>query len=414
MIKHIITCVNCGKEFTSEQMHYTCDKCGDIAGTLEITYNYDQIKPVLTQAQLEQNRLQNIFRYLPLLPIGKENVITGLRIGMTPLSENITLAQEYNVANLYLKDDSFNPSLTLKDRASAISLIKAREFGYRTVATASTGNAAASMACLGAHMGLQTVIFVPESIPPAKRLQLQVYGAKIVIVKANYDAAFDLFRQVSQEKNWYNRSTAINPYNIEGKKTVAFEICEQLDFKVPDLIFVPVGDGSIISGVWKGLKDFYRIGLIDHLPRLVACQSEGSAAIANAFKTGQDQPLPVKAGTLADSISVDLPRDGVKAVRALRESQGDAVTVNDPSILQAQQILARQTGIFCEPSAAAAFAGFQKYHTEGKLRAADRILLLLTGSGMKDLASAEKGLTQKTEIIVDPVHDDVHKKLEHF
>ena len=275
---------------------------------------------------------------------------------MTPLYEFPDLAKKSGIDGLYIKDESYNPSLTLKDRASAVALVKAQELNYKTVATASTGNAAASMACIGSHLKLQSIIFIPESIPRAKLIQLRIYGAKIVMVKGKYDQAFEICREISQKKFWYNRSTAINPFNLEGKKTVSFEICEQLDFDIPDVIFVPVGDGCIISGVWKGFTDFYKIGLIDRLPRLIACQAEGSAAIYNTFKKKSDIPEPVRAITVADSISVDLPRDGVKALRALSESNGDCVTVSDQSILSAQQQLASEKGIFCEPSAATAFA----------------------------------------------------------
>ena len=181
---------------------------------------------------------------------------------MTPLYKLADLAAEYGISQLYIKDDSFNPSLSLKDRASAVALLKAKELGFQTVSTASTGNAAASLSCLGAHLGMPAIIFVPDSIPKAKLLQLRIFRASIILIQGNYDNAFDICREVSSVKEWYNRSTGINPYNLEGKKTVAFEICEQLDFDLPDLVFVPVGDGCIISGVWKGFNDFYQIGLI--------------------------------------------------------------------------------------------------------------------------------------------------------
>ena len=256
------------------------------------------------------------------------------------------------------------------------------------------------------------VHFVPESIPRPKLIQLQIYGSTIILVQGNYDSAFDLCRQVADKKSWYNRSTAINPYNIEGKKTVAFEICEQLDFVVPDYVFVPVGDGCIISGVWKGFQDFYKVGLIDRLPRLIACQAEGSASIYKAFIKKQESPEPVEANTIADSISVDLPRDGVKALRALRQSNGDCVTISDQNILSAQQRLAREKGIFCEPSAAAALAGFLKFHQEKPIGTTNKVVLLLTGSGLKDLESANAAITKKVQISIDPINDDIERMLE--
>lgn len=407
-------CVSCGKQYNQDQFLYTCPDCGDLKGTLDILYDYDDIRDNITRSVLRQWPVDTIFKYSTLLPITTIKPILNLKVGMTPLYQFPDLAEKSGVESLYFKDDSYNPSLTLKDRASAVALIKARELNFNTVVTASTGNAAASMACIGAHLNMDRIIFIPESIPRAKLVQLQIYGSKIITVKGNYDQAFDLCREISTKRFWYNRSTAINPFNLEGKKTVAFEICEQLDFDVPDVVFVPVGDGCIISGVWKGFFDFYKVGLIDRLPRLIACQAEGSAAIYNAYKNKSDQPESVRANTIADSISVDLPRDGVKALRALRDSNGDCVIVSDQNILSAQQRLAGEKGIFCEPSAAAAFAGFLKYHLENPLGSTDKIVILITGSGMKDLDSAEKAISKIKQIIVDPEKDDVEEKLREF
>jgi len=407
-------CVSCGKQYNQDQFLYTCPDCGDLKGTLDILYDYDDIRDNITRSVLRQWPIDTIFKYSTLLPITTIKPALNLKVGMTPLYQFPDLAKKSGIERLYFKDDSYNPSLTLKDRASAVSLIKAQELNFNTVATASTGNAAASMACIGAHLNMDRIIFIPESIPRAKLVQLQIYGSKIITVQGNYDQAFDLCRKISTKRSWYNRSTAINPFNLEGKKTVAFEICEQLDFDVPDVVFVPVGDGCIISGVWKGFLDFYKVGLIDRLPRLVACQAVGSAAIYNAYKNKSDQPESVKANTIADSISVDLPRDGVKALRALRDSNGDCVIVSDQNILSAQQRLAGEKGIFCEPSAAAAFAGFLKYNLENPLGSTDKIVILITGSGMKDLDSAEKAISNNKQIIVDPEKDDVMEKLREY
>jgi threonine synthase len=409
---YIQKCVTCGKQYNQDQFLYTCPDCGDLKGTLDIIYDYDDIRENITRSVLRQWPNDTIFKYSTLLPIATIQPALNLKIGLTPLYPIPDLAEKSGIGGLYIKDDSYNPSLTLKDRASAIALIKAQELNFNTVATASTGNAAASMACIGAHLNLEKVIFIPQSIPKAKLIQLQIYGSKIISVQGNYDQAFDLCREISERRCWYNRSTAINPFNLEGKKTVSFEICEQLDFAVPDFVFVPVGDGCIISGVWKGFQDFYKVGLIDRLPRLIACQAEGSAAIYEAWKTKSHYPNAVKADTIADSISVDLPRDGVKALRALRESKGDCVTISDHNILSAQQRLAKEKGIFCEPSAAAAFAGFLKYRSDNAFGSSDKIVLLITGSGLKDLDSAEVAISEKGLIHVDPEADDVIEALE--
>jgi len=411
---YIQQCITCKKQFEDNIFIYTCPDCGDIEGTLDIKYAYEKVRPEMTRQSMQTASSESIFRYLPLLPVSSVKKNTTLKVGPTPLYKFPDLAHESGIAHLSIKDDSLNPSLSLKDRASIISLLKARELGFEVVTTASTGNAAASLACIGANLNFKTVIFVPESIPKPKLIQLQIFGSKIILVQGNYDDAFDLCRQVSDKKNWYNRSTAINPFNIEGKKTVAFEICEQLEFDLPDLVFVPVGDGSILSGVWKGFQEFHSIGLIERLPSLIACQSKGSAAIYNALKSDQLKPTSIKANTIADSISVDLPRDSIKALRALRQSNGDAVIISDHDIIEAQKKIARRKGIFCEPSAAAAFAGFLKYSETKNLKENTHALVLLTGSGMKDLATAEEIVKSDRLIYFDPEKDDIEDKLRNI
>lgn len=405
-------CVTCKGQFDQKDYLYTCPKCGDLQGTLEIIYDYEQIRNTLTKNKLKVSRNHTIFRYIPLLPCTHSEFYPNLQVGHTPLYQFNDIARRFKVKAFYVKDESFNPSLSLKDRASAVSVVKAKQFGFDIISTASTGNAAASLACLAAHMNLRSVIFVPRSIPRPKLIQLQIFGARIILVNGTYDQAFDLCRRISASRNWFNRSTAINPYNLEGKKTAAFEICEQMNFSVPDFMFIPVGDGCILSAMWKGFDEFYRIGLIDRVPRLIGCQAEGSAAIYHAFRKNQRIPEPVRARTIADSISVDLPRDGVKALAALRKSGGDAVCVSDREILMAQQKLAQQKGIFCEPSAAAAFAGFLKYNKEKNLNDDSSVLVLLTGSGMKDLAATEKLDRSKQLFYLDYGKDDPEEKLK--
>jgi threonine synthase len=266
---------------------------------------------------------------------------------------------------------------------------RAFETKEKTVAGASTGNAAASLACMMAQRQPKPIIFVPRTAPPAKVAQLLVFGAVVLSVDGTYDQAFDLCRQACDEFGWYNRNTGYNPFTREGKKTCAFEICEQLNWKVPDFVLVSVGDGNIISGLWKGFTDFHALGLIDKLPKLVAVQAAGSAAIANAWKSGG--PIkPVSGNTVADSISVSLPRDGAAAVKALKESKGFAVTVSDREILAAIPAVARGANVFAEPAGAAAYAGLAKCAAAGKIRANDTAVIVVTGNGLKDVGSALK------------------------
>jgi threonine synthase len=411
---YYLHCVSCGRRFGRDRMHYTCPDCGGLNGTLEVRYDYVKLRKQLTRDSFEATGENSILRYRALLPLGKQHPSPPLRLGMTPLYNSGKLAVQLGIGQVFLKDDSQNPSLSLKDRATLISLLKAKEFGYEVVSTASTGNAAASLACWSAALGFRNVIFVPKTIPEAKLVQLMVYDARIVLVDGNYDLAFDLCLDVCRENNWYNRSTAINPYNVEGKKTVSFEICEQLEWNLPEYIFVPVGDGCIISSVWKGFTDLYQAGLIDKLPKLVACQAEGSASIARSFRQGLHKPLQIQSKTIADSISVDLPRDGVKAIIALRESEGDAVTVTDEEIMAALHELASLTGIFVEPSSAVTWAAARKFFSTNVHGNDTDALLLLTGSGLKDLASARAAVKGGITTNISPDDDNLAARLAGF
>ncbi|HDY75088.1 MAG TPA: threonine synthase, partial [Candidatus Marinimicrobia bacterium] len=287
----------------------------------------------------------------------------------------------------------------LKDRATEVGIQHAKELGYKIIAAASTGNAAASLACLSATHKMEVVIFAPSSSPPAKLTQILQYGAHLFPVNGSYDDAFDLSMDVVKATGWYLRSTGINPILSEGKKTVALEIAEQLNWEVPDQIFVPVGDGCIIGGVYKGFYDLHQLGWIDRLPKIVAVQAEGSSAIVNALKSGKIKP--VNAETVADSISVDLPRDGQKAIRAVKESHGYGLKMTDGEILAAQHYLAKTTGLFAEPAAAAAFAGLIKSTNENKINSDETAAVLITGTGLKDINAAQQIVNIPSPILPD-------------
>jgi threonine synthase len=302
-----------------------------------------------------------------------------------------SLEKELDLAVLWFKDDTRNPSGSLKDRATDVGLQHAREQGAEIVVAASTGNAGSSLACLAAWYGQRAVIFVPEAAPLAKLTQILQYGAYLCPVKGSYDEAFDLSLKAGEAYGWYSRSTGINPVLSEGKKTVALEIAEELWWEVPDQVFVPVGDGCILGGVYKGFYDLLQLGWIERLPRLVAVQAEGSAAVVQAWESGRLRS--VKARTVADSIAVDFPRDGAKALMALKECEGYGLKVSDEEILAAQNTLAKSTGIFAEPAAAAALAGLIRAREQGLVAAQDRVVVLVTGSGLKDIPAAQKVLT---------------------
>jgi threonine synthase len=379
-----LRCVGCGKTTPLKAPVYTCESCG---GNLQVEYDYDAVRRTWRRQDLVRDPDLTIWRYGPLYPVGGR--IESPPIGWTPLFKAPRLGEKLGLESLYVKDDGRNPSASFKDRASAIALVRARETGCDLVTGASTGNAGSSTAVLGAAMGLRTRIFIPKAAPRAKVAQLLAFGADVLAVDGTYDDAFDLCLAATRRFGWYNRNTGFNPFTREGKKSVSFEICEQMGWRVPDLVVVPVGDGNIISGVWKGFEDFHRIGFIDRLPRLLAVQAEGSAAIVRAL-AGDGTIRPVSGETVADSISVSLPRDGVAAVQAVRGSGGFGVTVSDDEILAAIIEVARGAGVFGEPAGVASYAGLKKAVAQGKVDPSWTIVVLITGSGLKDIASVMK------------------------
>lgn len=384
-------CSMCQKEYLPGQVVYTCPNDG---GNLDVVLDYDYINNHFEISDISSREELNQWRYLPLLPV-EDPQATGTplgSVGWTPMYSLPGIKEKLGLKSFWLKDEGKNPSASLKDRASAVVVARARQVGAETVVTASTGNAGAALACMAAAIGMKAVIFAPKTAPQAKIAQLLIFGAKVILVDGNYDDAFDLSIQAAREFDWYCRNTGYNPFTVEGKKTAAFEIWEQLmveSEEVPGVtnIFVSVGDGNIISGLHKGFKDLQALGWLKQMPRLYGIQSEKSAAIANAFENNTENILPVKATTIADSISVDLPRDGVRAARAAVQTRGAYLKVSDEEILQAIAELGREA-VFCEPAGACAFAGMKKALTEGMISPEDSIVVLNTGSGLKDIKAA--------------------------
>jgi threonine synthase len=384
-----LKCVLCGREHSTAETLYTCPVCG-VKGILDVVYDYDLIGQRLTKEALADNPDRSMWRYVDLLPIAQRELIPPLQVAWTPLYHATKLGESLGLKELYIKDDGRNPTASFKDRASAVGVIKARELGFDTITCASTGNAASSLAGLAASVGLPTVIFVPERAPAAKVAQLLIFGAQVLLVKGTYDQAFDLCLEVAAEYGWYSRNTAINPYMSEGKKTGALEVCEQLAWQVPDKIIVSVGDGCIIGGLWKGLRDLYALGFIDRFPQLIGVQAEGSAPLVKAWQEGTEEIEPIIPSTIADSISVGIPRDGIKALRAARESEGAYVAVTDDEILEAMRRLGREAAVFAEPAGATGFAGLLKMLREGRVEADERVVVFITGNGLKDTETAIK------------------------
>ena len=401
-----LQCINCGKDHKLDEVEYTCLSCG---GNLQVLYDYNLIKKRLNYEVLKANNDRSIWRYMDILPLSGFKNIPPVQVGWTPLYRADLLGAEAGVANLHIKDDGRNPSASLKDRASAVVVARARELKEKIITTASTGNAASSLACMTGSLDMKTVIFVPESAPAPKVAQLLVFGAVVIMVKGTYDDAFDLCLKASQEYGWYNRSTGVNPFTREGKKTCAFEICEQLKWETPDKVFVSVGDGNIISGMWKGFVEFHRLGIIEKLPQMIAVQAEKSDAVKRAFEAnGEFQP--VSGETVADSISVKVPRDGQAAVMAIRDSGGFAVSVTDAEILEAIPRVARGSNVFAEPAAAAAYAGLKKASAAGRVKSGESVVVLISGSGLKDVQSAMKSVGKP--FVIKPEIDELRKLVD--
>lgn len=392
---HVIglRCVVCGAEYEPAPGRYTCDTDG-IVGCLDVEYRYDIVGARLSPRALLTRSDPTIWRYVELLPLVGVPPGPMVPVGGTPLVHAPRLASELGLAAVSVKDDGRQPSASLKDRASAVAVAKALEFGNEIITTASTGNAAAALAAVSASVGLPAVIFVPAAAPQAKIAQLLAYGAQVVLVEGTYGDAFDLCQAAAERFGWYNRNTGVNPYVAEGKKTVSLEILEQRGWRPPNAVFVSVGDGSIIGGVAKGLADAFELGWIDHMPRVFGVQAEGSDYMVQAFESGEDVVTKpeIEAHTIADSIWAGLPRDRVKALAAVADTGGAYVRVSDDDILRAIPRLAASTGVFAEPAAAAALAGVIAARQAGDIGENDDVVVISTGSGLKDVPAAMRAV----------------------
>jgi threonine synthase len=412
-------CSLCGHEYGPDEVKYTCPKDG---GNLDVVLDQAAIRAGLEPGGLLIADEPSLWRYLPLLPVddpgGRETTLHAA--GFTPVFSPPLLKQDLGLRNLYIKDESRNPTASFKDRASAVVVGRARQIDAEVVVTASTGNAGAALAGMAAAIGQKAVIFAPKTAPPAKVAQLLVFGAQVVLVDGTYDDAFDLTILAAEEFGWYCRNTGFNPFTAEGKKTAAFEIWEWFTCSIAKMdcasangrriiplgadlsrlkVFVSVGDGNIISGIHKGFRDLLGLGWISGMPRLFGVQTEGSAAIANAYNAGNETIIPVQAKTLADSISVDLPRDGVRAVRAAAQTGGKYILVSDAEILQSIAAMGK-AGLFAEPAGATSYAGLVKAMGEGLVEPGDPILVINTGSGLKDVRAAMQAV--KEAPIIEP------------
>jgi threonine synthase len=400
-MKHVLgyKCTLCRKEYEADLDLYTCPACG-VEGILDIIYDYKELKRNVTIRSLEANRDYSMWRYAPLMPVREEGLDRTLRVGWTPLYAANHLADQLGLQALYIKDDGLNPTGSLKDRASVVGVVKAMEEARSIIGCSSTGNAASSLAGNAARTGLKTVIFVPARAPAGKLAQLLIYGAKVISVAGTYHQTFELSQQAIEKWGWYNRNCAINPHLVEGKKTVALEIAEQLSWDVPDWVTVSVGDGCTIGGVYKGFYDLLQLGFIERIPRILGVQAEGCCPFYRAW--ADSQPLaPMEENTLADSIAVGIPRNPVKAFNAVKSSDGAWITVTDQEILAAMRKLGSSEGIFGEPAGVTGFAGLEKALATGVIKEKERVATIATGNGLKDIQNALKAAGEPIRVQPD-------------
>ncbi len=386
-----LVCMVCGSAFSPKEVEYVCPDHGD-DGILDVVYDYEA---VAVDADRGSTPMEWMWSYRALLPVTSEVAPPPLRVGATPIYDSAPLARRVGLREIWVKDEGVQPTGSLKDRASAMALVKADELGAAVITTASTGNAAAALAGLTASVGKEAIIFVPASAPEAKVAQLLAYGSTVFLVDGTYDDAVGLCLRAGERFGWFNRTSGYNPYMSEGKKTVAYEIAQQLDWQAPDVVFVSVGDGCIIGSLWKGFHDLIELGWVSRMPRIVGVQAEGSAYLADAWASGEDvltKPA-IEPNTVADSISAGLPRDRIKAMRAVHSSDGVFVKVSDAEILAAIPVVAGATGVFPEPAAAAGWAGVERAVYQGLVDKEDRVVVLSTGNGLKDVPSAMRAVS---------------------
>jgi threonine synthase len=393
MARFHFKCIECGETYREDPTLMVCPMCSGHQETNGTTRGVLEVVLKSLPTSWPHFRASDPDFLQAFLPISDVAAVPPLPVGDTPLLEAPRLRRSVGMPHLFLKDDTRNPSGSTKDRASLLVVTKAVEYGLETIATASTGNAATALAAVAAAAGLRAVVFVPAAAPTAKLIQMLSFGATVVPVAGTYDQAFELCLRACTHFGWYNRSTAFNPFTIEGKKTAALEIAIDLSLEGPDAVLVPTGDGVILAGLAKGFRDLETAGLIEHRPRFIAVQPEGSAAIASALRTGREVTTPVRgAASIADSLTVEVPRNAYGCLAEVRASDGAGVIVSDREIQEAIPRLAGLTGVFAEPAGAAALAGLDAALAEGLIDRGERVVLMITGTGLKDVAAAAKAV----------------------
>ncbi|MEM3506733.1 MAG: threonine synthase [Candidatus Bathyarchaeia archaeon] len=375
-----LNCRECGKEHPPIKIH-SCKEC---FGPLEVVYNLNSIN--INKHTIER-REKSLWRYRELLPIEDKTKIVDLGAGFTPLQKCKRLAEVLKVKRIFIKNDTVNPTGSFKDRPATVAASKSLEFKFKAIGCASTGNLAAAAAAHAARARLPCYVFIPSNIENSKVLQAATYGAKIIVVKGTYDDANMLAAQASYEYNWAIVNVNLRPYYVEGSKTIVFEICEQLGWRAPENIIVPMGSGALLCAIWRGLKQLRDLGLIDELEtKLIGAQPEGCSPIVKAFKTNSEDIFPIeKPETIAKSLAIGDPSDGIYALRAIKESKGLAEYATDKEIIEGTNSLAKTEGIFAEPAGGITIAVLKKLIEAGIIAREEEVVCCVTGSGFKSL-----------------------------
>jgi len=379
---HHIECIGCGAHYSSSEILYVCKSCGDL---LEVRYDYDSLRESI-DASLWKERPLSVWRYEELLPLNRASVRVSLGEGGTSLYKSVRLAESLGLKKLYVKNEGENPTGSFKDRGMTLGVSKAVEMGAERVACASTGNTAASLAAYAARAGLECIVVIPSGkVALGKLAQALVHGARVLQLEGSFDDALRTVMELAKSETGLYLLNSINPYRLEGQKTLAYEVWHQLGDRIPDTIIVPVGNAGNISAVWKGLQDLNQLGLITNLPRMIGIQAEGSSPIAEAFRKELSKINPVpNPETIATAIRIGSPASWKKALRAVRSSKGLMETVADREILEAQKLLARLEGIFVEPASAASIAGLKKLVEAREVSREEEVICVATGHGLKD------------------------------
>jgi len=395
-----LRCINCGSKYPIHEIIYTCRKCNDL---LEVEFNFQELAKKIEKSDWKQRHL-SVWKYKEFLPVFDESKIVSLQEGGTSLYKCNNLAKRLKLRNLYVKNEGENPTGSFKDRGMTVGITKAMELNIKTVICASTGNTSASLAAYAAKAGLQCIVLVPSGkIAHGKLAQAMVFGARVVQVRGDFDQALKMVLELSERHREVYLLNSINPFRLEGQKSLAYEICDQLNKNMPERVVLPVGNAGNISAIWKGFTEFHELGLIDNLPKMTGIQAEGAAPIARAIKNGKEEIVPIdKPETIATAIRIGAPLSWKKAMKAIRESKGTAETVTDQEIIEAQKMLARSEGLFVEPASASSIAGLKKLLELGKIDKDEAVVCVATGHGLKDpdiaIKISEKPLEIEAEI----------------